>query len=280
MKRGLLIGAAVMAGAVATQAHAQTSPIYIADGDSSIAYVIQNGTVQTTFPTFSLAYPIAVGSTVRLGHLLDGTGAEYTLAGAPTGTTYAGSNNFGQMLDGATDGVQYNYAVECCDATNSVVRTDLNWEGSTELFPLTSAGSGGTGIAYDTSDDTLFVSTFNNDIQHYSLAGVLLGSYPSPASGLCCLAYDEAAGSLWALDRNSDDLIEFDKTTGAVIQTIDVPGFSPNNPFGGEIAITGAPPPPPPPAVVPTLTEWAMMLLGGLLGLSALWAVNRRRFGA
>lgn len=279
MKRGLLVGATLVVGAVAAQAHAQTSPIYIADGDSNIVHVIQNGAVQTTFPTYSLAYPIAVGSTVRLGHRDDATGAEYSLAGAPTGATYAGSVLFTQLLDGTSDGVQYNYAVECCGATNSVIRTDLDWEGSAALFDLSGAGSGGKGIAYDSSDATLFVTTFDNLTQHYSLAGVLLNSYASPGGDICCLAYDEASDTLWGLDRNTSDLIEFDKATGAVIQTIDVPGYNQSNAFGGEMAVSGGPPPPPPPAVVPTLTEWAMMLLVGLLGLTALWAVNRRRFG-
>lgn len=36
-------------------------------------------------------------------------------------------------------------------------------------------------------------------------------------------------------------------------------------------------PPPPPPVVVPTLTEWAMMLLGGLLALAGTVAATRAR---
>ena len=46
---------------------------------------------------------------------------------------------------------------------------------------------------------------------------------------------------------------------------------------GSVIAVPAPPPPPPPPAVVPTLTEWAMVLLAGLLATTAALALGRRR---
>ena len=272
--RGWLIAAGVgllMAGG-ATHSIAQTQPFYITNGDSSIAYIVQNGVLQSSFPTFPLAYPLAVRNTALIHHRDDTGATEYSLAGAPTGTTYTGNGAFTQLLDGTTDGTQFNYGVECCDAVNSVVQTNLNWEGSTALFTL-QGGTGGQGIAYDTTDDTLFVSTFEGGIDHYSLTGTLLGSFPAPRTNLCCLAFEESSGTLWGLERGPDDLIQFDKTTGAILQTIDVPGFSAGNAFGGEMASAAGPAP----VVVPTLTEWAMILLAGLLGLAGLTTVYRRR---
>lgn len=46
------------------------------------------------------------------------------------------------------------------------------------------------------------------------------------------------------------------------------------------VDVTAAPPPPPPPAAVPTLSEWAMILLGLLLAGGAALHLNRRRSAA
>lgn len=44
-----------------------------------------------------------------------------------------------------------------------------------------------------------------------------------------------------------------------------------------SVAISLTPFPPPPPPAIPTLTEWAMILLGGLLAAGAVFQINRRR---
>src|SRR5690606_11203916 len=126
----------------------------------------------------------------------DNTGAaEYDLTGNPTGNTYAGGGGFGQLLDGTTNGVDANYAIECCGSTNSVVVADLNWEGQTVLFDLpdeVNQSSGGSGIAYDSATQSLWVANFSGTVFNLSLSGDVLSSFTvDQPGGKCCLAYDE-----------------------------------------------------------------------------------------
>src|SRR5688500_14250832 len=121
---------------------------YLFDGDSQVGYQVDPGAqaLVNTFSTFSLGYPVAIaGDKIRLGHRDDGTGAEYSLDGTPTGVTFTGGSGFSQLLDGTSDAV-YNYGIECCGGTNSVMRADLNWQGGTALFSVPDQG---VGITYD-----------------------------------------------------------------------------------------------------------------------------------
>lgn len=220
----------------AASAHSQTTTYYITNGDAEIAYIVQGGTIQSTFPIHRFGYPLAVGSTVRISHRDYQNGAEYTLAGTPTGTTYPGTGGFTQLLDGTTDGVQYNYAIECCGTTNSVIRTDLNWQGAAVLFDIP-GNLDGTGIAYDTSTDHLFVSVFDDNlIREFDLSGTLVNSFTAPEQ-VQGLAYEEATDTIWGYTQGGT-LYQF-STAGVLLDTIVLAsGFG--NAYGGEMAITGA----------------------------------------
>ena len=95
------------------------SPYYVADGDASTMYIVSPAAVATPVSTYGLAYPLAVRRTVLLGQRDDAEAREFTLSGLPTGATFVGNGSFSQLLDGTTDGAQWNYAVECCGAANS-----------------------------------------------------------------------------------------------------------------------------------------------------------------
>lgn len=221
---------------------AQTTPYYLTDGDSSTMFIIQGGALIDTVTTTSLAYPPAIRSTVWLGGRDDTGGVEYNLAGVPTGNTSVGNNAYTQLLDGTSDGQNNNYGVECCGATDSVIRANPDWSGSSTLFDLPS-NTGGTGIAYDTSAGTLFVSLFDGSVVEYSLAGDVLNTFAAPSIGeFVGLAYEEVTDTLWGLDRGNNNLVQF-STSGSLLQTVSVPGFNPVNIYGGEMPLAGDPVP-------------------------------------
>jgi hypothetical protein len=71
---------------------AQTEPLFLSDGDGYRILVVQGGAIVNSFPASPVqrAFPIAIIDQVRTtGYALGETGAEYTLAGVPTGATYA-----------------------------------------------------------------------------------------------------------------------------------------------------------------------------------------------
>lgn len=212
------------------------SPYYVADGDSSRMFIVSPAAVATQVNTYSLAYPIAVRRTVLLGQLYDVEAREFTLAGVPTGLSFVGNGSFGQLLDGTTDGVQWNYAIECCSSPNSIVRTNTEWRHSAALF---TAPGEGRGIAYDTRTNHLFVSILDDAlIREYNLAGTLLNTF-AVAGGpgvLVGLAYEQSTDSLWGKTRAGGTLYQFNKV-GALLNTVPVAGLTPSNDFGGEMRI-------------------------------------------
>ena len=267
-----LLAAAVIAAILlpAGVAAAQTTPYFVTDGDSNTAWRIQGGTA-TSFAVPALHYPLAVRSTVLTHHRDDNGSAEFSLAGVPGATTAGPSVVGGQQLDGAATSTN-NYAV--IYNTRQIIRSNPDWSGPTVLFTLP-PGNSPMAITADSNGDLLIVPDFgSNVIQRYNSAGTLLGSITTTAGELCCLAYEVATDSLWAVDRNTDTVMQINKTTGATISSFNPPGFAPGNQFGGEMAAA------PPPATVPTLSEWAMILLTGLMAIGGLWLVQRRRFQA
>ncbi len=263
MVRGirLIVLAAVAVLGLAQIAAAQSSPYYITNGDGSAMYVVQNGTLQATVTTFNLAYPIAVGGTVILGHRDDAEAREFTLAGVPTGNTWIGSGTYSQLLDGTTDGTQYNYGVLCCTTTPAVIRTNLHWQNSSVLFNLP-GGQSGWGIAYDTTTAHLFVSLDDDSIREFNLAGAQLGSFTPAVSGpIVGLAYEQSTNSLWGKTNGGNTLYQYSKA-GALLNTVVVPGLSTGNDYGGEMAITGAPL-----ESIPALSSVGIAAFGLLLAL-------------
>lgn len=221
-------------------AQAQSQPYYIFESALDIAYVVQNGTVQFTFDTSAVpeqgVLPSIRKDALYLGSSEDLGAVEYDRAGVPTSNTMLGAGNFGDLVDGTTDGVVYNYTITSTFEPGFVVRTSLFWSNSEALFVPPMAGRG---IAYDPTDNTLWLALSDGSIRHFSLSGAELSSFtPDIGAGvLCCLAYDEVADSLWFKHRGGGTLYEYSKT-GVPRQTVVVPGFSPSNDFGGEMPMT------------------------------------------
>ena len=255
----------VAASLAANQALAvNITPYYLTDGDSQKMWII-NGGVASVFNTYSLGYPIAVTSSVWLGHRDDNQAREYTLGGVATGATSVGGNAFSQLLDGTTNGTGTNYGVECCGGPNSVTMASSTWTGQTVKFNL-SGGSGGTGITYDTATGSLFVSTFGNRLINYTTTGSVISDIALPFL-VSALAYEQLTDTLWAYKRGTQQIVQFSKA-GTLLQTVSVSGASINlNIWGGEMAIGAVSVPAPAPA--------ALALFGlGLLGIGTL---RRRR---
>lgn len=213
---------------------------YLFNGDGSTGYQVDpgTGTLVNTFSTFSLGYPVAiVGDKIRLGHRDDGSGAEYNLDGTPTGVTFSGGFGFTQLLDGTSDGI-YNYGVECCGGTNSIMRADLSWQNGSVLFDLPTDG---TGVTYDSSAGTLWVSFFDSSVRQYTMAGVELSSFGVDGYG-AALAYEAATDTLWMHHQTGPNVSQYSKT-GEHLQTVTIDNWSPGNIYGGEIANSPVPEP-------------------------------------
>jgi hypothetical protein len=247
----LLAFAAVGGGVQA----ANLTPYYLFDGFSSVGYEITNGAVANTFSTFEFGYPVAIRNTIWLGDINDAGAKEYNLNGTATGNTSTGGTNFSQLLDGAT-GPANNYGITCCRAPNVVTVANGDWSGQASLFNI---GVQGTGIAYDLSNNTLYTSDLiSTVIVHYDLAGNVLGSF-NIGQPLVGLAYETVTDTLWGFNVVSDNLVQFSKT-GSVLQDVDIAGFSPGNPFGGEMANAVAVPVPEPASAA--LLGFAIAALG------------------
>lgn len=74
------------------------------------------------------------------------------------------------------------------------------------------------------------------------------------------------------------ELRKYSGTTGALLQTITITGMTAGadqiEDLSADYAITLGPPPPP--LQVPTLSEWSLLLMTGLLTLSAIYYLRRR----
>lgn len=252
--------------------------LYVFNGDSDTGFIVD--TDAQTFTSFDttdadIGYAVAVTDRVILGDRDDRVAAEYDLNGNFTGNTFPGGGNFSQLLDGTTNGIDANYGIECCDTTISVTVADLNWQNQSVLFDIPFNGSG---ITYDPSTDTLWVSTFDNgDIRNFSLTGTELSSFPATdisAGDACCMAYDTETDTLWIGENNTNVLYNYSKT-GTLIESITIPGWDPGNIYGAEAVMVGALPES---VAVPTINIFGMLLMALLVLVVGLTVKRNQRF--
>jgi hypothetical protein len=261
--------------AVSAAHAAPTSTLYlIDDGDfpTSELITVQGGTgTITTSALQGYDAGLAVTNTIKTigaNSMTDGTspGYQYTLSGAYTGTTYAVPSAVpnAQFYDGTTDGTN-NYAVDW--NTGIVWKFNGSWANPTQLF---TAASGALGIAYDTTNNTLWVSDYSysdGTMYHYSLTGALLGSFSlnwNSNDTYEGLALDPADNTLWIW--NGAAAFEQYSKNGALLSTFVLPSnFAYDTIVGAEFA-----------EATPTPIPSALLLFGpGLAGL----AFVRRKFG-
>ena len=205
------------------------SPYYLSNLNDQTIYVVQGTQV---IATFSWAYPgsgtnsdgvLAIaGPYVYTRETSGGAtgGGQYTLNGAPTGSTdsyplpvgIAQENSF----DGTSDGTHNYYVQTAADAVNgstaeNVYRTSLDWSNPVFLFSvLSQPGASGEyfGITYDPDDNSLWLSGVWT-MSHYSLDGTLLDYFPLLVPAATALAYDGADHTLWTTYYGSPVLVQY-----------------------------------------------------------------------
>jgi hypothetical protein len=252
MKINLVFCALIaIGGCAALTGPAEAGPVgtlYLTSGDQGEIEVIQGNSVVNTFSATSHSeYVIAVQSKiVTTGP--DG-GSQYTLSGTPIGATPSLRLS---VYDGTTNGVN-NFVVSNFDGT--VYQTSLNYLKAKALF---NAGANSVlGITYDSANNSLWVSGFdNNIISDYSLTGVLLASFAAPVSNIAGLAYDQTDGTLWfgtQQDFGSTRTLYQYSTAGIQLSTAQYSSLAYRNFLGGEFAFSSA---------VPESSTWAMMIFG------------------
>ena len=262
-----------------TPALAQSTPYYITDGDSHVAFEILGGVMVNTFaitsPGTNDPYGLSVRNTIWIDDRQNGGAAEYTLAGVPTGNTSSGgATTFDEILDGTTDGV-HNYGSTDASGggTPGVTIADLDWSNQAFLFPITGTASTPNGITYDSANDHLFVSTFANELLEYTKAGTLLNSFTmSLPNTVASLAYEAATDTLWVAPNSGNTIFQLSTTNGAVLNSLTIPNLPSGtfgNNWGGEMVLSAPPVNAPEPG--------ALALLTSALPLGAALFVRRRR---
>jgi len=230
------VGGLALSTLLAATAGAQTSTLYVTDGDSSRLAIVQGGNV-TVMRTHLRGYPITVDGSVWIG---DYNGAqpntiEYDLAGNPTGAFLPYSPVF--AVDATTDG---NVAYELGNAFSSnatVYSLNKDLSGAPAALFSVSGSADIVGITFDSASGNLWVSS-GSMIWEYTTGGSLVSSW-AHSSGRGCIAYESATDTLWYVPNGADRIVQYDKA-GNLLQTVSTPGLAANN-WGAEFEFGGAP---------------------------------------
>jgi len=261
MKATPLIAIALATFTFAGVAHAgpgPISPLYLTYYGSSNIVVVQGNSVIQTFPE---AYspgnelPIAVWGDVRTTGYSPShsTGGQYTLGGAPTGTSYALPSviSGGGAYDSTSDG-SHNYLVDYY--FGGVYQTARDFTNPVALF---NAGANNVGITYDAANNSLWISGYGSSttVADYSLNGALLSSFSTGQLYNSALALDPADQTLWLVNGLNGNLEQYSQA-GVLLSVGPNVGF----PYGGEFNLEPATTTPEPGTLV--------MFGSGILGLA------------
>lgn len=260
LRPNFLAVASVVLSCVCGQAVAGVvSPYYISSHAGDV-YVVQGNAVTHSFPTInSSAGPVVVidNNTIATTDTHGVGGGTYALDGTPTGVTFSNPDPGPQVMeDAATDGTTiYGLAWFVQD----IFSHDLDFSNrqSVKHWSLT-LGYRYSGIAYDPSDNTLWLSGWSiSEMHHVDLNGDLIGSFPLTADKNVALALDPADDTLWFNGYGTNTLYQYDKN-GNLLDQITPAGLPEITYSGADIN------------VVPEPTT-AVFLLG-----TGLWSIRRR----
>ncbi len=224
---------------VASAASAQTSELYLTSWGTPDAYVVRNGQIIRRFARSSPydGPALVVQETVKMlgAGVLEEPGREYDFAGAPLAGRYP-NEWFAECVDGATDGTR-NWTMQggLIFGGGRVAVGDADWRNMQEVFL---ADSSSTGIAYDPTDDTLWLCSPGDGettVWHYTTGGTLRGQFDVVMQGWGFgIALDPVDQTLWIprAFRSPSQLIQCDKS-GNVLQVIDIPDLGVDM-FGAE----------------------------------------------
>ena len=219
--------------AAAANANGPQSPLYLTDGPSGVTWGVQGPVVLSGAQHYGNEYPIAIanGRLRTLSYIPGGFGAEYNTTFGWTGSSYPyplGPTT--NIYDGATNAVDTNFMIEYNTGTVYALHTD--WTNPTPLFTL---GFGYLDITYDATDNSLWVANFNGSaIEHRTLFGTLMSSFPVPFTSITCLALDPADNTLWVGSQNAEGSFYQYSKTGTQLSSVFYPAISSSNTLGGE----------------------------------------------
>ena len=228
-----------------------TSEYYLTAGQQGAAAVVQASDVKRTWvehhPDTPGQYAVAVLNTVRImGAFLDRIytiGSEYNLQGVYTGYDFPFVVQGAGFWDGASDGT-HNYSVDYNNG--GVYRFDTFWGYPAKIF---STSQHYLGITFDQSNNTLWISNWDTGVvEHRSINGQVLSTFPSALVKPTCLALDPADGTLWMGSQNNLGTFYQFAQDGTLKGTRIYPQLSNLNTLGGEFRVNGTSTPPPPPA--------------------------------
>ncbi|MHC4416114.1 MAG: hypothetical protein ACYS0G_12605 [Planctomycetota bacterium] len=205
---------------------------YLTNGDSTILQVVNGATIDRSWSTASLLYPLAVVETARVYNRGAGAkdpGIEYQLDGTPTGTTYPWAPGpTGQLLDGGTDGTSRNFAAEFAGGMG-VWRYDRNWANPVQLFTRNVSI---IGVTFDLINGRLWISLDGGNIQQVANDGTVISEFDPGPGRWGALAWEPETDTLWAHLNSTNTLRQWAKD-GTLLQEVAVAGLS-GNIWGGE----------------------------------------------
>lgn len=242
MRRSIVLGLAALCLGAAVSALAQTDPYYLTDGHYVLQGVrVQDGAINLRWNLTGRHAALAIKDTVRIyGFYINDTGAEYDLAGSPTGVTYPWVGGGSLFADGTTDGQSRNWA--CSFTYRQIWQFTRDWANPSLAFSVPSPPSG---ITYDPTTDHLWVVRIHlegaseNVIEEYTTAGQLVSSFvysPNALDLLYGLAWEPSTGTLWGTYLGTNTVVQFSEA-GALLQATQVEGLNNTQNFGGEFSM-------------------------------------------
>lgn len=278
---------APLSGAGCTQAVAVSpdgATVYVSNGLTVTVASAATDTVITQITAGSGPGPLALtpdGKTLYVANIDDGTVSVISTATDTVTATIGGVSGPASAVmspDGTTLYVVGNSGISAISTASNTIVEQLGPAGGFELSSLAISPDGSTlyvtgadasgfavfwlAIASNTVTDTITIP--------FSAFGFFAGVAVTPdGSQLYCVTVNFFSTSQTGVSI-------YDTMTGALDSNF-VLDPSAGASLGGNF-ITPIPPPPGPPPPVPTLNEWALLMLGGgLAGIGALAATRRRR---